>query len=65
MGSGAGTMSPPKTSEDGARILINVAVKDIKDTTGMFFENKSADSKEEGFPVSWPDENVHPATLNL
>ena len=45
---------PPKSPEEGAAILINCAVEDIKGTTGKYFENPSPYDKEKGTAIDWP-----------
>ena len=52
MGSGAG--KPPKTAEEGARILYNLAVNPIDNITGRYFENPTPDGTADGAARDWP-----------
>ena len=45
--------TPYKSVEDGARILYNVAVKDIGKTTGHYFAEPTNADKGEGKPSIW------------
>ena len=52
MGSIAGSR-PPKTPEDGAKIPIRLALKDIGETTGRYWSNPSVADTGDGQVMTW------------